>query len=354
MDNGEAFQRAAGEALFMRAAPNHQPSAAARQYVGHTMLDLARECCRRSGVSTMGLAAVTLIERALTTSDFPLILANTVGRTLRASYKQPTGGIRLLARQATLPDFRARSRLMLDSTGVTLEKVNEHGEFKNGSLVEAAESYRLATYGKIIALTRQAIINDDLGALVDLARRFGVAAMAFEAQALVDLLQANSGVGPNMSDGNPMHHTSHANVSGSGAAPSEITLSAGRLAMRKQTGVGGGLIEAPPRYLLVPPDLETTAEKLLTAIQAAQTSDVNPFSKLSLIVEPRLTSATRWWLFASPDELESLEYAHLAGAPGPQISTQVGFRVDGVETKVSLDFGCGAVDWRGSYTNAGA
>lgn len=354
MDNSEAFQRAVGEALFMRGAPNHQPTGAARQYVGHTLLDVARECCRRSGIGTIGYAATTLIERAMTTSDFPLILADTVGRTLRASYKQPTSGIRLLARQTTMNDFRAKSRLMLDSSGVTLEKVNEHGEFKNGSLVEAGESYRLNTFGRIIALTRQAIINDDLGALVDLARRFGVAAMAFEAQELVNLLQANSGAGPTMSDTKAMHHTDHGNIAASGAAPAENTLSAARLAMRKQTGPGGGLIEVTPRYLLAPPDLETACEKLLTAIQAAQTSDVNPFAKLQLVIEPRLTSATRWWLFASPDEVEGLEYAHLAGAPGPQISTQVGFRVDGVETKVSLDFGCGAVDWRGSYMNAGA
>ena len=62
----------------------------------------------------------------------------------------------------------------------------------------------------------------------------------------------------------------------------------------------------------------------------------------------------RWWLVASPAEVDGLEYAHLAGAPGPQIETRTGFTVDGVETKVRLDFGAGLVDWRGWYTNAGA
>jgi hypothetical protein len=181
-----------------------------------------------------------------------------------------------------------------------------------------------------------------------------LAAQAFEAQELVSLLQSNSGVGPTMSDGNALHHTAHGNISASGAAPSETTLSAARLAMRKQTGQGGGLISVTPRFLLVPSELETSSEKLLTAIQAAQTSDVNPFSKLSLIVEPRLTSTTRWWLVADKAEVDGLEYAHLSGAPGPQTESRTGFTVDGVETKVRLDFGAGFVDWRGWYTNAGA
>lgn len=353
MDNHEAFIRAAGEALYTRVDPGHQPSGAARQYIGMTMPDLAREVLRRNGVSTLGMGAAQLIERAgmLTTSDFPLILANTAGRTLGAAYKRPTSGIRQLAGSTTMADFRTKSRLKLDS-GFNLEKVNEAGEFKNAGLIETAEAYALKTFGRILSVSRQALVNDDLGALVDLPRHFGQAAQAFEAQALVDLLQMNSGVGPALSDGNAVHHTAHGNIAASGGAPSEATLSAARLAMRKQTSPAGALITVNPKFLLVPPELETAAEKLLSTIQAADTDDVNVFSKLVLIVEPRLTSATRWWL-VSPD-VDGLEYAHLAGEPGPQIATQVGFRIDGVEYRVRLDFGCGFVDWRGWYTNAGA
>ena len=56
---------------------------------------------------------------------FPAILADTVGRTLRESYRAAPTGVRALARQTTAADFRTKHRLMLDSTGVTLEKVNE-------------------------------------------------------------------------------------------------------------------------------------------------------------------------------------------------------------------------------------
>ena len=124
--------------------------------------------------------------------------------------------------------------------------------------------------------------------------------------------------------------------------------------MRKQTGPGGGLIALTPRYVLIPSDMETATEKVLSAIQATAIDDVNPFAKLALIVEPRLTDPTRWYVVADPAQVDGLEYAHLAGAPGPQTETRAGFEVDGVEVKVRDDFGAGFVDWRGWYTNAGS
>ena len=354
LDNPQTFIRAAGEALHMRVAPSAQPSGPARQFIGMTIPDLARECLRRSGESIVGLAAPELVTRALhTTSDFALILADTVGRTLRESYTTAPSGVRQLARQTTASDFRAKHRLMLDSTGVTLEKVNAHGEFRSGTLAEGEETYRVDTFGRIFGVTRQALVNDDVGAFTDLSRRLGQAAAAFEAQFLVDLLTSGSGLGPDMKDGNPLFDASHGNVSGTGAAPSETTLSAARLAMRKQTGLGGGLIDVTPWAVLIPPDMETSVEKTLTAIRPVIIDNVNVFSQLRLIVEPRLTDAKRWYVTANPASVDGLEFAYLAGAPGPQVESQAGFRIDGVEIRVRLDFGAGFVDHRGWYSNAG-
>ena len=108
-DNPEVFVRAAGEALFARVSPSHTPSGQARQFVGMTIPDIARECLRRAGVNLTALGAPALIERALhTTSDFALILGDSVNRTLRESYGAAPSGIRQLARQTTAADFRAK------------------------------------------------------------------------------------------------------------------------------------------------------------------------------------------------------------------------------------------------------
>ena len=90
------------------------------------------------------------------------------------------------------------------------------------------------------------------------------------------------------------------------------------------------------------------------AIYAATVADVNAFSgKLSLLVEPRITD-DRFYVFADPAVLPVLEYSYLSSAQGPQMASREGFDVLGMEFRVVLDFGCGAVDWRGAYLNPGA
>jgi hypothetical protein len=122
--------------------------------------------------------------------------------------------------------------------------------------------------------------------------------------------------------------------------------------MRKQTGLSGKPINVRPRYVLVPADYETAAEKELATINPGVSTDVNPFAgKLELLVEARLSSATRWWMVGDPAVIEGLEYSYLAGAEGPQTETRAGFDVDGVETKVRLDFGAAFIDYRGWYMN---
>ena len=357
-DDPELRIRAAGEAVYGRFTPGHQMSERARQYVGLTTLDLARDSLRLRSISTSGMAASSIIERALhTTADFPLILGESINRTLREAYRAAPSGLKRVGRQTTAKDFRDKHRLAL-SEAPRLEKVNEAGEFKSGTLAETKESYRLATYGRIIGVSRQAIVNDDLSAFADLARRMGQAAAATEAQLLVELILSAGGAGPTMSDGNTLFHAQHKNLAagaGKGGAPSVATLTVGRTALRRQVGLTGELIEMEPKYLLVPPELETSTEQVLTGLHPTKSDDVNPFSsKLSLVVEPRLTDAKRWYMTADPAISDGLEYAYLEGQEGVQLETQYGFDVDGIRIRARLDFGAGFVDWRSWHQNAGA
>jgi hypothetical protein len=108
---------------------------------------------------------------------------------------------------------------------------------------------------------------------------------------------------------------------------------------------------------VVPATLETTAEKYLASIYPAQAANVNPFAgKLTLIVDPRLDakSATRWYVAADPMLFPSIEFAYLAGSEGVQVETRAGFEVDGIQIRARLDFGAGALDYRGIYANPGA
>lgn len=355
-ERDEPMIRAAamGEAMFTRINPTHQPSERAREFIGLSIAELARSSLHAVGIRTTGLAAGTVIERALhTTSDFPLALGETTGRELRAAYAQAGPALRRAARKTTARDFRAKSLIKL-SSAPTLLPVNEAGEFTSGTMAEAKEGYSVSTFGRIIGLSRQILVNDDLGAFRDLARPMGQAAAAFEEKFLADLLTTASGAGPTMQDSVALFHASHGNLAASGAAITINSLSAARVAMRRQKGLAAEVISIEPRFLIVSPEKETEAEQILSAIAAAKQTDVNPLRTLELIVDPRLPVGNAWYIAADPAAFDGLEYAHLEGAEGPQIVTENGFDVDGVRVRVRLDFGAGFADWRGWYRNPGA
>lgn len=347
--------RQMGEALYARINPRHDLSEPARRYAYATPVDMAKELLTLRGDATTGLSPATLITRALhTTSDFPIILGDTVGRVLRDSYQAAPSGIRQLGRQTAARDFRSVNKIMLGEAPL-LEKLNEHGEIKAGTMAEAREAYKVETWARKIGITRQVLVNDDLGAFSDLARRMGQAAAETEARILVDLLESNSGNGPKLTDNKTLFHSDHGNKAGSGTVISDATLSSARLALRTQKGIEDRTIRVTPKYLLVPPALETEAEKWLASVSPAKAADVNPFSgSLTLVVEPRLASATRWYVTADPGEIDGLEYAYLSGNEGPQVESKSGWNVDGVEIRVILDFGAGFIDHRGWFANAGA
>ncbi|MCO6385021.1 prohead protease/major capsid protein fusion protein [Oceanicola sp. 502str15] len=345
------------DALFARVS-GEAPTDEARPYAAETLRDMARACVEAAGVSTRAMDADTLFRAAMhTTSDFPQLLTSTGNRTLTAAYQAAQSPVKsALARRTTMTDFRPGTRLKLSDIG-TLEKVSESGEIKHTSRGEASESYALDTYATQFAISRKALINDDLGAFRDWGSTAGRMAAETEANLLLALLLSNPTMGE---DNKALFHADHGNLSDNpgalGDAGVGVTgLSEARQALRGMKALDGKTpINVTPKFLLVGPEQETEAEQLLSELAAATVDDVNPFAKrLSLLVEPRITGS-EWYVFADPAQLPVLEYAYLSSAQGPQMASREGWDVLGMEFRVVLDFGCGAVDWRGAFKNAGA
>lgn len=353
------FRRALfAEALAARHSPV-QISEAAQQYRGITLGEIAREILTRHGEKIGYASPGQLIERAFGlhgSSDFPALLVDAANKVLQHAYQAAPPGVKTICRQTTATDFRTKHVIKLGEAP-TLVQVNESGEFQGGSMADAQETYALNTYGRIIAISRKALINDDLAGFSDLAMKFGGSAAEFESQFIVNLLTSAGGVGPAMSDGVALFNAAHGNLAAAGAAINVGPLGAARTAMRLQKGLSGKPINATPKYLVVPAALETVAQQYLTMLQAVQSANVNPFAGLlELVVDPRLdaVSSIAWYLAADPAQLATIEYAFLAGqAEGMFLETRVGFEVDGIEIKCRLDFGAGVIDFRGLYRNPG-
>ena len=81
------------------------------------------------------------------------------------------------------------------------------GELKHGELSEQTFTQQADTHGIMFALTRQMIINDDMGALADIPRQIGMGAAEAIADAVWTLLLSN----PTQSDGNAFFSAAHKN-----------------------------------------------------------------------------------------------------------------------------------------------
>ena len=353
-NHGEALRAGMVAALMNRVNPSlHQLPEEARCFRGMNLLNMAAEVIHAGGGSTRGMTGMEIAAKAMhSTSDFPAILADVANKTLRAGYEAAPQTFKAFCRQSSASDFKFINRSQLGDAP-ELEKVNEAGEYKYGSMGEDNQRYKLETYGKIIALTRQTIINDDLDAFSRVPAAFGASAAELENNVVWGLITENV----KMSDNVTLFHASHNNLGTAGALSVE-TLSEGRKQLRLQKGVKSKRpLNLQAEFLIVPAALETKAQQIVAEILSAKSSDVNPFAgTLTVIVEPRLDgkSETSWYLAAAPSRIDTIEYAYLTGEEGVYIETQQGFDVDGVKIKARLDFGAGVIDHRGLFKNAGA
>ena len=355
------YAEAATDAILLRAGiPVFEPHAAVDDVRGQTLTQIAQAMLSHSrggfGVGFGGGNPNEIVRAAMTTSDFPILLANTANKAVMLGFENEPASHRLWTREVENSDFKPVSRYAI-SEAPGLEEIQEGGEYTHGSLSERSESYELKTYGKKLAITRKAIINDDIGGFTRIPQAFGSAAARLEADKVYALLTGN----PAMSDGTALFHADHGNLASSGSALSLAALGEGRAAMRKQTGIGGtGLLNVVPRYLIVPAALESTAEQLLASLvdPAKQNDAANPawVRGLELVVDPRLdsVSATGWYLAASHMQVDTVEVAHLAGQRGVFIEERSEFDTDNFEIKARLDFATQVIDWVGLYHNPGA
>lgn len=347
--------------LLHRVQPMHfKLTDQGRLYRGMNLLDVGRAYLQARGIRVTDMTKNQLAAEALgltnrsgmhTTSDFSDLLADVANKTLRQAYDEQPQTWAPLASRGTLPDYKTVKRLQFGDAPSLLE-IKEHGEYTFGTIGEGKEEYGLVKYGRKFAITREAIINDDLNAFSRLPMMFGRKSRILESDLVWAQLTANGVMG----DGNALFSAAHGNLETDGDHIAIASLGRARASLRVQTSLDGSYLNLSARYLLVPTVLETKADQYVTVVTPQAAGNVNPFQgKLQVIAEPRLdaNSAIAWYTAASPDQVDMIEVAYLEGEEGPQVESRVGFDVDGVEIKCRLDFGTKMIDWRGFHKDPG-
>lgn len=372
-DASDKFVEGATAALLARIG--HGDRDPGNEFQGQTLWQVASAALALSNITVRGLSPDGLARKVLashSTSDFPQLLSNVAGKVLRASYDHFPNTYQQIAAIGSVSDFKIHPRIQMGSFN-NLETIPAGGEYKYGSLAEHHENAQAETKGRGISLTRQMIVNDDLGGFNRRAQIMGrAAARSVNSDFYTFLTSGANNRGPDSQDGGQYFNATaptatnsgHGNLLTSGTVISAASIAAARTAMRKQKDKSvRETLNILPKVLLAPVVLEDTAWTVINS--ATDVTQANPNKKnyvsdvarLDLVTDPFLDdiSTTAWYLFADPmDAAAPFEVVFLDGVQSPFVDDMIDFDTDAMKFKVRLDYGIAIGDWRGGYKNEGA
>lgn len=349
------YKRGTAEATALNTALAGNP------YRGMSFADLARACLEDAGISVRGLNRHALITAAITqsTSDFPKIFENALHKSLLAGFTVvPTTWDRV-CKVGTLSDFRPHIRYRSSSIG-DLDVVLPNGEYKTLKLSDAErETISAQSRGGIINVSREMLVNDDMGVFTDLTMELGKSASRTREKALYVSLALNAGLGPNMGDGQPLFDAAHDNISADPGAPTVARVDKDRQQMASQMDPGSNdFVDIRPSIWLGPLALGGTVRAInadqydQTAGAGLQATNISRGTYSEVIDTPRLTGAP-WYSFADPNLEPVFEMGFLDGEQTPQIAMEEAFSQHGMKWRIVDEWGLAAIGFRGAIRNAG-
>lgn len=341
--------RAAGERNVQ--IPEH-----ARAYSEMGFAEMAAEAIGHRGHLRTARQVGEVLERAFhSTSDFPGIFTDAMNVRLLGRYQLATPAYRLFAARYNANDFRQQN-IVRAGDFPTLQPVGETGEIKAGTFSESKEVMTVSPYAVRFGISRQMIVNDNLGAIDQVIGSSSDRVVDWENAKAFALLISASHAGPTLlTDNKAVFHTGHSNHVTSGTAISVTSVGLGRSAMMAQTSLDGLKLNLRPAVILTGADRATEAEQLTTQITPATMGAVVPdwMKRLQAAADANI-DGNHWYLFADPSVCPCFVYGNLNGYEGPRLSTNDPFTVQGIEVKLEHDFGIAGIDYRGAYHNAGA
>lgn len=368
-DEEDKFRAAATDGLMMRAGITPSaPAEGAREMRGMSLRDLAIDCLARDGQdagqlrrkSADDLYTDLMRQYYNPSASFPAILDQTIQKSIVDIYNKVPTTFQAITTKGTLPDFKtsADHEYLMGGAGDFLE-VPENGELKaDAPQTSLLPSRQLKTYGRQFSMSRQAFINDDIGFITRVPGLYATAAKKTIDKQVYGILFNN----PTIFDGVALFHANHANLIGSGAAPSQATIQAAILQMQKQIDPFGDALYMTPKAIVVPVGYGFNLQVIFHSAQVTGSgnNDINPLYgyPIQIVESPVLNAlaganACPWFLVADETSARGIQVDYLNGEEMPTIRRMETPGVLGFTWDIFLDWGVTVRDFRGLVKNPG-
>jgi hypothetical protein len=322
---------------------------------------------RRDPHAMLQAAFAPIEARGSSTFDLSGVLSNVANKSIRQYFMSVTdlmscsGGegrqaYSTIGSVASVQDFKQVTRYSLTGD-MTYEQVGPSGELKHGTVGEQSYTNQADTYGKLFAISRTDLINDDLGAFNQIGRRLGRGAA----------LKLSAVFWAAFFDDAAFFTAGNANYFDGGSTNLTIdSITTAEKMFLEQTDPDGLPLNVMPSMLLVPPAESANAASLMSSQHivyggTSSKSRNNPHAnKFGAWTSPYMSNASygnsdlAWHLLADPMDMPVIETVFLNGRQTPIIEqTQADFDVLGVKFRGYHDFGCALQEHRGGVKSKG-
>lgn len=292
---------------------------AAQPYARFGLKQLMMYCCQMEGKHLSLLATERdMVKAAFSTRSFANILKNTANKSMLAAYESVEKQSLKVSKILNANDFKQHDEVRLTGD-FQFEKVGTDGELKHAQMADQGFPYSVDTYGKIMGITRQDVINDDLNAFTGLPTALGMGAALMLEEMFWAMVEGNAG---------NFMHANNKNLVTTGSVFGASGLGLAVLKMRQQLDPFKKKIQIRPKFMVVPSDLEAAADTLytssllITGTGATQGSNNIYANKYQPIPTEYLTGNgvnSAWYLFGDPMLVPAFGIAFLRGARNPII-----------------------------------
>lgn len=299
-----------------------------------------------------------LLTAAFSTTSLPGILSNVANKFLLAGFMAVEQSWREIAARRNVSDFKQVTSYRLTGD-LEYQELGPTGEIKHGTLGEESFTNRAKTYARMVNLTREDIVNDDMGALASVPNRLGRGSA----------LKINRVFWTAFLDHASFFATGNANLkTGTASALGIDALTAAEQAFFDQVDPDGQPLAINPAIVLVPNALFVTGNTLMNSTEIRDTTastkgpTQNPHAgKFKVVRSSYLNnaaiaggSAKAWYLVADPQDLPVIEICFLDGQEMPTVETaEADFNRLGIQMRGFHDFGVAKQDHRAAVKSKG-